>query len=373
MRRPRVGIWLATDNIGGPGKGLVQFLRAGGQERCEPIVVDYDNGVPGETEFSKAVRATGARLVSVRQRRMYDPALIGQSLRIVRDERCDILQSHGYKSHAVCACLHLVTGLPWIAFVHGWTAENVRIRAYRGLEQVLLPLATRVVAVSGALGRSLLPLARLRTQVIPNAVDPAETLCTDGVRDVRAELGIGREHVVVGVVGRFSPEKGQVHFLRSLARARGDAPQLHALLVGSGQDEASLRAEVERLGLGPHVSFTGYVTDMAPFYRAMDAVAMPSLSEGMPNVALEAMLHGLPLVASRVGGVPEVVVDGETGILVPSGDEGALAGGLVCFANDHALRLHMGAAGSRRVQKHFTPERRVEKIVDMYFELLGEV
>ncbi len=176
MRRPRVCMLLATDRLGGPGKGLVQFLRHGGLAGCSPVVVAYEAGEPGETEFTRAVRDTGADLRILRQRGAFDVSLIPQALRVVRDEGCEVLQSHGYKSHAVCACLHAMTGLPWVAFVHGWTAENVRVRAYRVLEQALLPLATRVVAVSDALGRSVWPAARRRMVVIPNAIDPAEAL-----------------------------------------------------------------------------------------------------------------------------------------------------------------------------------------------------
>ncbi|WP_353117842.1 glycosyltransferase family 4 protein [Nitratidesulfovibrio sp.] len=371
MRRPRVCMLLATDIIGGPGNLLVQFLRCGGLERCEPLVVGYDYGTPGETEFSRAVRATGARMVTLRQRWMLDPALVPQALRVVRHERCEVLESHGYKSHAVCACLHLVTGLPWVAFVHGWTAENMKIRAYRALEHAVLPLATRVVAVSEALGRSLLPLARRRMRVIPNAVDAMGTGGGDASRDVRVEYGISPDAVVVGVVGRLSPEKGQVHLLRALAVARKRDSRLHALLLGDGQDGPMLKDEAARLGLDGAVTFTGHVSGTGDFYRAMDIVAMPSLCEGMPVAALEGMLHGLPLVASNVGGVPEVVVDGETGILVPAADEGRLAQGLLELARDPVARSRMGDAGSSRVARHFGPERRGEEIVGMYLELLG--
>ncbi len=395
MRRPRVCMLLATDRLGGPGKGLVQFLRHGGLAGCSPVVVAYEAGEPGETEFTRAVRDTGADLRILRQRGAFDVSLIPQALRVVRDEGCEVLQSHGYKSHAVCACLHAMTGLPWVAFVHGWTAENVRVRAYRVLEQALLPLATRVVAVSDALGRSVWPAARRRMVVIPNAIDPAEALrdgdvpatglyaspdaspdanhdtgSDAGKGDLRAAFGIAADALVAGVVGRLSPEKGHIHFLRALARARQTEPRLVGLLAGDGPGADMLRREADMLGLAHAVTFAGHVSRVARVYRALDVAVLPSLSEGMPNAALEAMLHGLPVVASHVGGVPEVVRDGETGLLVPPGDETQLAAALVALCADVERRKALGARGRERVLGHFAPHQRAERILGLYHELL---
>lgn len=403
MRRPRVCMLLATDRLGGPGKGLVQFLRHGGLAGCSPVVVAYEAGEPGETEFTRAVRDTGADLRILRQRGAFDVSLIPQALRVVRDEGCEVLQSHGYKSHAVCACLHAMTGLPWVAFVHGWTAENVRVRAYRVLEQALLPLATRVVAVSDALGRSVWPAARRRMVVIPNAIDPAEALrdgdvpatglyaspdaspdanpdanpaanhdtgSEAGKGDLRAAFGIAADALVAGVVGRLSPEKGHIHFLRALARARQTEPRLVGLLAGDGPGADMLRREADMLGLAHAVTFAGHVSRVARVYRALDVAVLPSLSEGMPNAALEAMLHGLPVVASHVGGVPEVVRDGETGLLVPPGDETQLAAALVALCADVERRKALGARGRERVLGHFAPHQRAERILGLYHELL---
>ncbi len=403
MRRPRVCMLLATDRLGGPGKGLVQFLRHGGLAGCSPVVVAYEAGEPGETEFTRAVRDTGADLRILRQRGAFDVSLIPQALRVVRDEGCEVLQSHGYKSHAVCACLHAMTGLPWVAFVHGWTAENVRVRAYRVLEQALLPLATRVVAVSDALGRSVWPAARRRMVVIPNAIDPAEALrdgdvpatglyaspdaspdanpdanpaanndtgSDAGKGDLRAAFGIAADALVAGVVGRLSPEKGHIHFLRALARARQTEPRLVGLLAGDGPGADMLRREADMLGLAHAVTFAGHVSRVARVYRALDVAVLPSLSEGMPNAALEAMLHGLPVVASHVGGVPEVVRGGETGLLVPPGDETQLAAALVALCADVERRKALGARGRERVLGHFAPHQRAERILGLYHELL---
>nr|WP_241158791.1 glycosyltransferase [Nitratidesulfovibrio vulgaris] len=171
-------------------------------------------------------------------------------------------------------------------------------------------------------------------------------------------------------MGRLSPEKGHIHFLRALARARQTEPRLVGLLAGDGPGADMLRREADMLGLAHAVTFAGHVSRVARVYRALDVAVLPSLSEGMPNAALEAMLHGLPVVASHVGGVPEVVRDGETGLLVPPGDEAQLAAALVALCADVERRKALGARGRERVLGHFAPHQRAERILGLYHELL---
>ena len=367
--RPRVFISLATGHLGGPGKGLLQFLRSGGFELCEPVIVDFVTASGRESEFARLMRMSGANIFALRQDRKFDLGLVDQAERIVKKERCQILQSHGYKSHVLCALLHRRVRLPWVAFVHGWTSENMTMRCYKVVEMLLVTMATRVVAVSEALGRRLPGPARRKMTIVPNAVDPAELGDCNG-RDVRRELGIPARAPVVGVVGRLSPEKGQVFFLRALALARRSVPDAVGILLGDGQDRAMLEREAARLGLAHAVFFPGHVSGPGDYYRAMDIVAMPSLSEGLPNVALEAMLFGRPVVASRVGGVPEVVVEGRTGFMVRAGDAEALAVALVRLLTSPSLMQAMGGEGRRRVLDSFSPTVRVARMLSLYEQIL---
>ena len=368
--KPRIFIAMASGILGGPGKGLVQFLRHGGLDACQPIIINYATAPGQDTEFTRSFRDVGAKVFSIQQTCIFDYGLIRQGLGIARSEQCDILQSHGYKSHVLCAAIHFVTKIPWVAFVHGWTSEDFKVRCYHALEKCLVPAATRVVTVSESLKSRLPQAARRKTVVIPNAVDRAEGELRSHERDVRAVFGIADQAVVAGVVGRLSPEKGQLCFLRVLAQVRREFPQVVGLLVGDGQDRAMLEAEAKALGLEEAVFFAGHTGCVGDFYRAMDVVVMPSLSEGMPNVALEAMMFGKPVVASRVGGVPEVVVEGETGFMVKAGDEGALALALVRMLTSPSRMQAMGEAGRHRVLENFSPTVRVERLLLLYKELL---
>lgn len=369
-KQPRVLMAMASGILGGPGKGLTQFLRHGGAEACAPLVLNYKLlHERQDTEFVSSMRSAGANVADIFQRSAYDLSMVEQGTDLIKKHNINILQSHGYKSHVLCWLLRRKTGLPWIAFVHGWTGEDLKIKVYNFIDKSMPFFADEVVAVSESLRDRLIPPLRRRCRVIPNAVAPNE-LVDDPARDIRTELGIPQNALVAGVIGRFSPEKGQLTFVRALAQARSKEPRLHGLLVGDGQDRELIQAELGKLGLENNISFTGHVRGLAPYYRAMDMQVMPSFTEGMPNAALEGMYMGLPLIASKVGGVPEVVLDNETGVLIPAGNTEVLASAMLRLCANPNLRQQCGQAGKNRVMEHFVPEVRVKRILGVYEHLL---
>jgi glycosyltransferase involved in cell wall biosynthesis len=168
------------------------------------------------------------------------------------------------------------------------------------------------------------------------------------------------------VVGRLIPIKGHDVLLRALAVAREQLPDLTLELAGDGPLEPELRASVTRLGLDDAVAFLGRVALAGPVFERAEVVVVPSFGEGFGLVALEAMERGRPVVASDVGGLPEIVDDGRTGVLVPSGDADALAEAIVSVAGDRARAALMGAAGRDRALEEFSQERCTDRIEAIY-------
>ncbi|MDL2274581.1 glycosyltransferase [Desulfosarcina sp. OttesenSCG-928-G10] len=372
MHKPRVLIAMATSILGGPGKGLVQFLRHGGLEGCQPWIIDYHAECrQKETDFEKAIKVTGGTLVPLRQRKTFDIGLVKQAFDLVRKQKITLLQSHGYKSHVLCGLLKQKTGLPWLAFVHGWTRENLRIRAYTALEHILLFGADEVVGVSESLRLRLLPPIRRRCRVIPNALAEEELQANCFRDEVRSALRVPEDAILVGIVGRLSPEKGHRVFLRALSAARQHDPRLWGLIMGDGQERQTLETEAQRLGIERVCVFTGHVNNTANLYSAMDMQVLSSFTEGMPNVILEGMYMGLPVIATRVGGVPEVVEENRTGILINSGDEDALAESMLKLSASPEQREVMGRAGTERIRAHFSPRIRTGRILKLYHEILA--
>ncbi|MBJ6723675.1 glycosyltransferase [Geomesophilobacter sediminis] len=368
MRR-RVLIAIDTLQIGGPGKGLLQFLRCGGMELCDPVLLGFPRVGIARWPFGEAVRQSAVKFEAITQRGPFDLSTIPKAHAVIKKHRIEILQSHGYKAHLVFFFLKRLTGLPWVAYVHGDTAENWKIKLYNRLEKALLRFADRVVVVSDQLKSKLDPklVDSNRVRTIKNAIEPPPPRSPS--TDIRSAWGLGTDDLAVAVVGRFSPEKGQLVFIEALALVRERLKNVKGLLIGDGQDKELLQARARELGVEDALVFTGFQSDVAPYYDAADLVVLPSFSEGMPNVALEAMMFGKPVVASRVGGVPEVVVDGVTGRLVPARDPRRLAEAILAVLADPRLCAEYGQAGKKRVLEEFDPYRRAEQMTAVYAQL----
>jgi glycosyltransferase involved in cell wall biosynthesis len=207
---------------------------------------------------------------------------------------------------------------------------------------------------------------------IYNGIDP-EAFAGGGVdrAAVRREMGVDPEAFLVVSVGRLVPVKGHAHLIDALPEVLRRRPDAAVLIVGDGPLRNDLEGRARSLGVGDRVRFSGHLGDVASVLGAADLFALPSLNEGLGLALVEAMATGLAAVASRVGGVPEVVVDGETGLLTPPRDAGALAGAVLRLMEDAGERRRMGEAGRARVRQHFSIERTVRETERLYEELLG--
>jgi glycosyltransferase involved in cell wall biosynthesis len=178
--------------------------------------------------------------------------------------------------------------------------------------------------------------------------------------------------VILGTAGRLIPLKGVKFLLSAAAALQGEFPDLRVEIAGSGPQRPELEQRIARLGLTGRVEFLGWIDDLHTVLPRWDVFVMPSLEEGFPLAALEAMAAGLPVVASGVGGVPELVVDGKTGWLAPPGDAEALTARLRLLLRSPEERLRMGANARARVRDHFSLAQMTENFGKLYDELLGE-
>ena len=224
-----------------------------------------------------------------------------------------------------------------------------------------------VVAISEGVREALVRVGvrRERIRVVPSGIDPAAYVAPPGARAVlRAEWGVGADVVLVVVLGALEPRKGHAVLVEAARRLGPAALGLRYVFCGEGS-EAKALAEAAA-PLGGAVQFAGFRRDVPACLAAADVVAQPSLMEGLGVAALEAMAAERALVASRVGGLAEVVVHEETGLLVPPGDPGALATALGRLATDRALRARLGAAGGARVLARFTSAQMAEGTLACY-------
>ena len=237
-------------------------------------------------------------------------------------------------------------------------------------------LVDRIVAVSdhdyrcqlAESGRPPGKIVRIHNGIDVSRYQPAPP---EVVAAHRAALGIPAGAPVIGTVARLEEQKGVSYFLRALPTLRQRWPGLTVLVAGHGTLRQSLEAEAAALGVSGYTRFVGFVSDAAEIMSLMDVVVIPSIWEPFGMVAAEAMSVGRAVVVSRVGGLPEVVEDGESGLLVPPGEPPALAQAVDRLLADPGLRERLAAAGQQRVAAQFTLEVMAEKMLALYRELLA--
>jgi glycosyltransferase involved in cell wall biosynthesis len=310
-----------------------------------------------------------------------------QLLRLVFREAPDVIHTHTAKAGTLgrlAACLFNITRRRSrrclvVHTFHGHVltgyfrpATNVAVRL---VERALARITDRVVTISPAQRDDIVTRFRIaaasRTMVVPLGLDlePLSRLGPPEPR-VREQFGIPERALVVGYVGRFVAIKDLPTLVRAFARVAGERPDAVLLLAGDGPSRPEVEALVAALALQRQVRLAGWVEALAPLYTTIDICALSSLNEGTPVALIEAMAAGKAVVATRVGGVADVVEHERTGLLVPPGNPEALANEIVRLAADPRERLRMGAAGREAVVRRFSVERLVDDIDRMYASAL---
>ena len=301
--------------------------------------------------------------------------------RYLREHAPDVVQTSLFRTNWHGRLAALLAGVPvLIAEEHSLHDPHVGFYRYsarlgplfRAGDRWLAGRTAAIVACSQAVADSIIAdegIPPERFVVIPNAADPERLLPILGRAATRARLGYTDREMVLGTVSSLTAVKGHFVLLEAFAEARRAVPGLRLLIVGDGPARPEIEAAVVRLGLRAVVRLVGRTRALGDLISSMDVFASAALSEGFGINFLEAMALGVPCVAFRLGGIPEVVLDGETGILVPPRDVHAFGDALVRLATDAPLRLKLGAAGRARVAASFTAERYAQAMADLYERL----
>lgn len=295
-------------------------------------------------------------------------------VRLLREERVDVIQTHLFDAAIVGLLAARFAGRP-ITVVARHHLDEPQILGkghYVAMDRWISRTADCVVVPSRA-AKDYIHTQERHTDdnivVIPYGFDFASLDANDVDRKrVRSEFGL-ESKFVLGCVGRFFKNKGHVYLFAALKELIKEIPEIHLLLLGSG-DKPMLEAMIRKLKIERHVTFAGYRRDVPACMKAMDVFVHPSLSESFGQVVVEAMNVGTPVVAAKVGGVPEIVTDGETGRLVPTADSEAIAQTVLELYRDEALRKRLGRAGQESVRRRFTVEQMVSKQWDSYHRFL---
>jgi glycosyltransferase involved in cell wall biosynthesis len=360
-----------TRRVCGPGKTVCETVRL----NSDPEVA-YQVAAFGEREGNAFLdRASSlCPAFALPESRALLPRTAAVLARRIRAEGIRLVHAHDFKTDLVAAIAARLARVPVITTVHGYIAITGKSRLYRRLDLLLLQTMDRVIVVSDAMRRDLgaRGISPSRLRVVRNCIAIDAYAFGRRSRTVRSAEGLAEDDLVVGHVGRLSAEKGQVLLLRAFPRVLEALPSARLVFAGEGPDRASLEDLARSSGLTGTVRFLGYRPDVQEVFANLDLLVLSSDTEGLPNVVLEAMAMGVPVVATAVGGTPEVVEDRVTGLLVPPGDEAALAAAIV----ESLLARGPAAERARRarafVEREFAMEGLIRRTHDLYRELLAE-
>lgn len=292
-------------------------------------------------------------------------------LRKAEADGVDLLHTHGYKPDILFGmALRPLRRIPVIATVHGWSETRAwsKMAAYQALQRLSWRWIERVVAVADN-SPAYRGAARNRTVTIENGIAPDTLASADP--ELRAHI---EQHChgrpCIGMIGRLSHEKGADVLLAAFSQLRAAGRDYALVLIGDGPECAGLEELVRSHGLEGEVLFTGYVDRASRLMACFDVLAMPSRTEGLPITLLEAMVAGVPVVASRVGQIPAVVENGACGTLIDPEDAGALATGLARLIEDKGQRDALVARAQARVSKDYGMSRVAARYTAQYSELV---
>jgi glycosyltransferase involved in cell wall biosynthesis len=378
---------IARLNMGGPAIHVAS-LAAGLETRGYHTTLVAGTLARGEDSMAFVAERLGVSIVSVPEMArevapLLDARSVGRLAAIIRELRPHVLHTHTAKAGAIARAAAVLAGDAWPPIVahtfHGHVLKGyfgpARTEFFRRVERTLARASDVLVAVSpevrddlvelGVAPREKFAVVRLGIPLTERLGDPSGDL------DLRALYGIPREAFVLGWVGRMTGVKDTGAVLEIVRATRDLGVDAVLCMVGDGPDREALEQRAHELGIARRTYFVGYQPEVAGYYRLFDAFVLPSVNEGTPVSAIEALASGTPVVANRVGGVPDVVRDGLDGFLVEPGDTEHAASRVAELARDDELRARLGASGRERVLRRYSVERLVEDVDRLYRALLG--
>ncbi len=302
-----------------------------------------------------------------------DITLIWRLARLLRRERPSIVHTHLIHADLYGTIAARLAGVPYvISSRHNDDRFRYRLPV-RLLNHLLWRYTDTGIAISHAIRDFSIRIEGApaeRIQTVHYGLDPATLPALPTARhDLRANLGLPSETVLLGSVCRLVEQKGLSYALRGFAAVAAEFPQAHYVIAGDGPLRQSLQREAEALGIARRVHFLGWRRDAYAVFAGLDIFLAPSLWEGFGLVLLEAMAYHLPIISTRVSAIPEIVLDGETGWLVPPRDASTLAKAIRVALTDPAERQRRGTAGRLRLEAHFTAAGMVEHTLALYQRL----
>lgn len=356
---------------------ILSSLAQGGQERVavdlacaqraagEVVAVIALGPLPEGSPLAEELRAAGVELRAIGVGAGLEPLLPARLACLLRRLAAEVVHTHNPRALLYGAAAGRLAGAVVVHTKHGANPDGGRRLLLRRAAARLVSALVAVSPQTAEVARRRREVAIDRLLVIENGIR-LDRFAPDGAARsrLREALAIPEGALVLGTVGRLAPEKDQALLLRAAAPLLGDA--VHLVVVGDGPEAAALEAQARAAGIAPFTHLLGARADVPQLLAAFDVFVLPSRSEGLPLVIAEAMATALPVVASRVGGVPAVIDEGRTGLLVEPGDEAGLRAALIALRDDRAHASRIGCAARKEAMARFSSERMAREYLAVY-------
>ena len=319
------------------------------------------------------IASAGVPVIVLNRKRGLDLRTLPALYRWLRLYRPRVVHTHLFAADSYGRTAAVLAGVPVIVS----TRHNIGAwsgLARRTIARFLGLITSRTIACGDEVGRAMIQNERIpasKTVVISNGINLKRFAAVDGAA-LRRELQVPRGTRIIGVAGRLHAQKGHLDLLEALAGLRKHVSEWLCVIAGSGVLEPEIRSSIQRLGLENHVRLIGQRRDMPNVLASLDLFVMPSRWEGLPMALLEAMALGIPVIATRVGSVPDVIEDESNGLLLPPGAPDELTGALRRLLSDSALAQRLGIAARTTVEQRFNAEQTARSYEALYCELLAE-
>ncbi|OKY75633.1 MAG: hypothetical protein BM485_07890 [Desulfobulbaceae bacterium DB1] len=365
---------IATNFYGGPEKQIVEHLQRLDPEQFYGIVASFMEGEQNEILEKAAVVGITTQAIPMAGPIDFKALSILDSF--IKKNKIDILCVHGYKATVMGWLCGRKNKISVLAFSRGYTAENKKVAFYEWLDRQVLKRVDGIISVSEGQRQKLASFGvdGRRSWVVHNAVvvPPRDDAQVEAAKQaIHSRFDIPSDAKIVVAAGRLSPEKGHRFLVDAVARLNQEGNEAVFIFCGDGPCYTALIEQAKKLGVYGKCRFPGFQRNIQEFFLAMDLMVLPSLTEGLPNVILESFALAKPVLATSVGGVPELVVDGENGYLVDKERSDLLANAIAKSLDDPEKMRVMGEAGYNRVRAEFSFGEQSINLQGIYRTLLS--
>jgi len=358
---------------GGPEKTILLSAETIDKKRFNMLIVYIAHHKDLSYAITEKVKGKEINFIQLWENFRFDIGPVLKLINIVKKYSIHIIHSHDYKSDVLAWLVRLATHVKIISTVHGWIGNSFKERMYNMIDRFVLRRFDRIIVVDEHI-RDMLLRGKVRPSKIVkvhNAIDYDEYKRDPTAGDVRGELNIDESMPVIGFVGRLSPEKDLPVLFMAMKRLLAGMPDVRCIIVGDGPIRNWLEDYCKKVGIGEYVKFLGLRWDTKRLYQTMNVFVLPSKTEGIPNAVLEAMAMEVPVIATDIGGVGEIIDHNEDGILINPGDVGSLEFYLKKVLTDKEYREMLVTNARKKIIRNFSFLGRMQKVEKIYYKALG--